>query len=135
MTENILNQYQDFVNAVTSNASKDKEAFLNRINELYDANVDVARLLTAGIGLASESGELLEVVKKIIFHGKPYSEENKVLLIKEAGDVLWYWANFCTALQVDPYEVIAQNVKKLEARYPGGKFEIIRSEVRAEGDI
>jgi len=135
MTENILNQYQDFVNTVTSDASKNKEAFLNRINELYDSNVDVARLLTAGIGLASESGEFLEVVKKVVFHGKPLSEENKIHLQKEAGDILWYWANACIALNVDPYEVINMNIKKLEARYPGGKFEIVRSEVRQEGDI
>jgi NTP pyrophosphatase (non-canonical NTP hydrolase) len=135
MTENVLNQYQDFVNAVTSDASKDKDAFLNRINELYDSNVDVARLLTAGIGLSSESGEFLEIVKKVFFHEKPFSEENILKLKLELGDCLWYWINACKALSIDPYEVIAQNVKKLEARYPGGKFEIIRSEVRQEGDI
>lgn len=135
MTENILNQYQGFVDAVTSDASKDKETFLNRINELYDSGANVSRLLTASIGMASEAGEFSEVVKKLIFQGKPYSEENVIHMRSELGDVAWYWANACMALNIDPYDVINQNVKKLEARYPGGHFEIQRSEVRKEGDF
>jgi NTP pyrophosphatase (non-canonical NTP hydrolase) len=135
MTENILNQYQGFVDAVTSDASKDKETFLNRINELYDSGANVSRLLTASIGMASEAGEFSEVVKKLIFQGKPYSEENVAKMRSELGDIQWYWANACMALNIDPYEVINQNIGKLEARYPGGHFEIQRSEVRKEGDF
>jgi NTP pyrophosphatase (non-canonical NTP hydrolase) len=135
MTENVLNQYQEFVDAVTSGASKDKETFMNRIGDLYDSGANVSRLLTASIGMSSEAGEFSEVVKKIIFQGKPYSEENVIHMQKELGDVLWYWVNACMALNIDPYEVVDQNIKKLEARYPGGHFEIVKSEVRKVGDI
>lgn len=130
-----LDQYLTFVDGVTSQASKDKDAFLARINELYEQGCDVARLNTAAAGLEAEAGEFQEVVKKIMFQGKPYNEDNIFHMKRELGDIMWYWANACTALGLDPYEVIEENVRKLEARYPGGSFNIQRSEVRAEGDL
>jgi NTP pyrophosphatase (non-canonical NTP hydrolase) len=129
-----LHQYQDFVNEITSPPSKNKEAFLVRINELYDQGCDVARLQTATDGLCSESGELKEIVKKMLFQGKPYNEDNKRHMMLELSDVLWYWMNGCISLGVDPYDVIDANIAKLQSRYPGG-FAIQRSEVRKEGDI
>jgi NTP pyrophosphatase (non-canonical NTP hydrolase) len=135
MSENFLNQYLKFVDAVTSQPSKDKAAFLARIEELYDQGCDVARLHTAADGLVAEAGEFMEVVKKITFQGKPYNEDNVFHMKRELGDVMWYFANAAMALGIDPYEIIEENVRKLEARYPGGKFEISRSEVRAEGDL
>ena len=134
MSKEFLDQYTVFVDGVTSAASKDKDAFIARINELYDSGCDVARLTTAAAGLSSEGGEFVEVVKKILFHGKPYTEENVFHLKRELGDVIWYWTNACKALGLDPYEVIMENIDKLKSRYPGG-FSIDRSEKRAPGDI
>jgi NTP pyrophosphatase (non-canonical NTP hydrolase) len=132
--EKVLNRYATFVDGVTSQASKNKEVYLARIEELYAAGVDVARLNTAAIGLSSESGELLEIVKKDNFHGKPLNEENLTHARRELGDIIWYWTNACMALDIDPYEVIETNVAKLQARYPGGVFDVYRAENRQEGD-
>ena len=82
----------------------------------------------------SESGEFVEIVKKMILQGKPASEENIFHMKRELGDIIWYWTTACAALGLDPYEVISENQKKLEARY-GEKFEVQRSEVRKEGDL
>jgi NTP pyrophosphatase (non-canonical NTP hydrolase) len=130
-----LEQYLEFVDGVTSDASKNKEAFLARVEELYAAGCDVARLNTASEGLSSEGGEFQEVVKKIMWQGKPYDEANIFHMKRELGDIMWYFANACIALKLDPYEIIEENIRKLEARYPGGKFAIQRSEIRAEGDL
>jgi len=135
MTEKFLNKYAEFVDAVTSNPSKNKEAFIARINELYDQGCDVSRLLTATIGMSAEAGEFTEITKKIIFQGKPYNDENKFCFLRELGDQVWYFANACIALGINPYEVFEENIRKLESRYPDGKFSIERSEVRKDGDI
>jgi len=135
MTEQYLNQYLGFVDAVTSDASKSKEAFIARIEELYEQGCDVSRLNTAAAGLSAEAGEFQEIVKKIMFQGKPYNADNVFHMKRELGDVMWYFAQACMALNLDPYEIVDENIRKLEARYPGGKFEIARSEVRKEGDL
>lgn len=132
---NELDQYLRFVDGVTSDDSKYTETWLCRVRQLQDEGCDVARLMTAAIGMADEAGEFAGLTKKIMFHGKPYDEANREHLAKELGDVIWYWAQACIALGVDPIEVIKQNVSKLESRYPGGKFSIDRSEVRKEGDV
>ena len=98
------------------------------------SDVKIPRLLTAALGLGSESGEFVEIVKKMILQGKPASEENIFHMKRELGDIMWYWTTACTSLGLDPYEVISENQKKLEARY-GEKFEVQRSEVRKEGDL
>jgi NTP pyrophosphatase (non-canonical NTP hydrolase) len=140
-----LNRYAKFVLEVCSDDSKDYDAFLDRLDLLkdnYDVNimsygpqVNLPLLLTSGIGLASEGGEFNEIVKKIFFHGKSLSEENIYHMKRELGDIIWYWMNACNALGLDPEDVIAENVKKLEARYPGGKFSVYHSENRKKGDI
>lgn len=91
--------------------------------------------MTAGTGLGSEGGEFQEIVKKIFFQGKPLNEDNIFHMKRELGDIAWYWANACNALGLDPNEVLAENVGKLEARYPGGKFDAHYSENRKEGDL
>lgn len=131
----VLKEYSTFVDGVTSEASKDTEQYINAIVRLADQGCDIARLDTAFTGLCSESGEANDLVKKLKFHGKDWTAETRQHLIKELGDVAWYWANACMALGVDPEVVLERNVEKLEARYPGGKFDIHRSENRAEGDI
>ena len=132
-----LNKYADFVMAVTSKESREVEAFISRLREVHfdSATLNGSLLLTAMIGMTSEAGEAQEIVKKVLFQGKPYTEETRIHLKKELGDVIWYWINACNALDLDPNEVVAENVAKLEARYPGGKFNAYYSENRKEGDI
>lgn len=131
----MLNKYKTFVDGVTSSASKDNQAFIESIKRLDEEGCNIARLDTAFTGLCSESGEANDLVKKLKFHGKRWSPEIREHLIKELGDVAWYWAQACLALDVDPEDVLITNVKKLEARYPGGKFSIEKSENRVAGDI
>lgn len=131
-----LNLYSDFVRAVTSDPSNHTDRLIARITELdQDPDVNVSLLLTAAIGLGAEGGEFQEIVKKMLFQGKPLNDEAKWHMLRELGDVIWYWVNACRALNIDPNEVIAQNVKKLEARYPGGKFDVTNSENRKRDDI
>lgn len=131
-------KYAEFVMAVTSKESRVAAEFLDRVKEIHyhnDTVINVPLLLTSMIGLTSEAGEAQEILKKVLFQGKPYTEDTRLHLIKELGDVIWYWTNACNALQIDPNEVIAGNVSKLEARYPGGTFNAYYSENRKEGDI
>ena len=127
-------RYEEFVNAVTSDSSKDFELFADRLVELDRKGANIQRLTTAAVGLSAESGEFLEIVKKMVFQGKPWDEHNRKHLIIELGDVMWYVAQACMALDVPFDDVIRGNVKKLEKRYPGGSFSVEKSEVRAKGD-
>ena len=129
-----LNKYKDFVKAVTSIESNNTVA-LSRQLESLDNRVNIALLLTGSIGLASEGGELSEIVKKCVFQGKPLNDDTVFHMKRELGDIMWYWINACRALELDPNEVIAENVKKLEARYPGGSFDVHYSENRQDGDL
>ena len=126
--------YEEFVDAVTSDSSKDFVALADRLGELDRQGANIERLTTAGVGLAAESGEFLEIVKKMVFQGKPWNEDNRDHLIIELGDVMWYVAQACMALEIDFEDVIEGNIKKLEKRYPGGSFTIRNSEIRAVGD-
>ncbi len=132
-----LNKYQQFVEAVTSKESNNYDYLHRRIEELRNGEpvINPSLLLTAGIGLASEGGEFNEIVKKMFFQGKPLNEENVFHMKRELGDIIWYWTNACNALGLDPNDVIAENVNKLEARYPGGKFDAHYSENRKAGDL
>ena len=136
MTNNVdFDKYSHFVDAVTSDCSKDFVSLADRLGELDRQGACIERLTTAGVGLAAESGEFLEIVKKMVFQGKPWNDANREHLIVELGDVMWYVAQACMALDISFDEVIKRNVKKLENRYPGGKFDVTNSEIRAEGDI
>ncbi len=136
MTKSIdFEKYEKFVDAVTSEASTDFLALSNRLVELDEKGANIERLLTAGVGINAEGGEFLEIIKKMIFQGKPWDAHNKEHLVIELGDLMWYVAQACMALGVSFDEVIARNVKKLEARYPGGAFDVYYSENRAEGDL
>ena len=130
------NKYLDFVTEVTSLPSTDLAALLSRITELdIESDADVPRLLTAALGLTAESGEFTEVVKKIILQGKPYNEDNVFHMKRELGDICWYLAQACMALDTTFDEIIEMNVDKLKARYPGGEFDVHQSENRKEGDL
>ena len=129
-----LNKYKDFVRAVTSTESNTTTHLTRKLEELDD-KVNIALLMTGSIGLASEGGEFSEIVKKCVFQGKPLNDDTIFHMKRELGDIMWYWISACRALELDPNEVIAENVKKLEARYPGGSFDVHYSENRKDGDL
>jgi len=136
MAKNVdFEKYTEFVDAVTSNESKSSESFSVRLRELYSEGLPVERLLTAAVGMSAESGEFIEVVKKMIFQGKPVNEENLFHLKRELGDVMWYVAQACMALDTSFDEIVEMNVEKLKKRYPGGEFDVHKSENRVEGDL
>ena len=129
-------KYLDFVEGVTSEPSKDFAKLLARMTELEaTGDADLPHLLTAALGLTAEAGEFTEVVKKIILQGKPYNEDNVFHMKRELGDICWYIAQACMALDTTFDEIIEMNVEKLESRYPGGSFDVHHSENRVEGDL
>ena len=131
MTKKIdFKKYQEFVDAVTSDASKDFLSLTERMVELDQKGANIERLLTAGVGMNAEAGEFLEIIKKMLFQGKPWNQDNKEHLIIELGDVMWYITQACIALGVSLDEVISGNVDKLMKRYPGGNFDVYYSENR-----
>ena len=127
-------RYEEFVDAVTSDSSKDFVSLADRLGELDRQGANIERLTTAGVGINAEGGEFLEIIKKMVFQGKPWNEDNREHLIIELGDIMWYVAQACMALEVSFDEVIATNVKKLEKRYPEGSFDVYFSENRRKGD-
>ncbi len=129
-----FNRYEEFVAAVTSECSTNFVDFADRIGDLDRQGANIERLLTAGVGINAEGGEFLEIIKKMVFQGKPWNEDNREHLIIELGDVMWYVAQATMALDISFDEVIETNVNKLKKRYPGGEFNVHNSEVRAAGD-
>ncbi len=132
----MINDYGKFVDSTTSSESKYTGDLVIRLTRLQTQHKDIAwsRLMTSAIGMLAESGEFAEIMKKILFQGKVMNEDNRFHMKRELGDVLWYWIQGCIALGYEPEEVMKENIKKLESRYPNG-FEIARSEKREEGDI
>ncbi len=132
-----LNDYKNFVEKVTSDESNDIESLqkvFNKIKE-FDPDTNVSLLMTAAIGLGSETGEFQEIVKKILFQGKELHPETKFHMKRELGDILWYWINACRALNINPDDVVLENVDKLKSRYPAGEFSVFHSENRKKGDL
>ena len=134
MTSNFDSKYVKFVNQVTSDESKNHVAFINRIRDLEETS-EMHRLLTAAVGMSAEGGKFLEIVKKIIFQGKPYNEDNVRHLKIELGDILWYVAQACMALDISLDEITDMNIDKLSKRFPDGHFSEYYSENRKEGDL
>ena len=130
-----LNKYVEFVNTTTSSPSKEHTPFIDRLLELRENGFPTERLLTAAVGMSAEAGEFTEIVKKIVFQGKPVNEENLFHLKRELGDIMWYVSQACLGLDISLEEVIQMNFEKLSARYPEGAFSIERSENRVEGDL
>lgn len=129
-------KYIEFVRQTTSPASSNYAQLLSRMTEL-EANddADVPRLLTAALGLTAEAGEFTEVIKKVFLQGKPYTLDNVFHLKRELGDICWYLAQACMALDTDFNEILQMNYEKLSARYPEGTFDVHYSENRKEGDL
>ena len=131
-----LNKYKEFVEKVTSIQSNEIGSLTEQMHRLEaDSDVNMSLLLTGGIGLSSETGEFNEIIKKCMFQGKPLNDETVYHLKRELGDIIWYWISSCRALDLDPNEVIEENVNKLKARYPGGEFDVHYSENRKQGDL
>lgn len=129
-----FNRYAEFVDAVTSDASKEFLALSDRLVALDEKGANIERLLTAAVGINAEGGEFMEIIKKMVFQGKPWNEDNKEHLIIELGDVMWYVAQACLALDITLDDVVARNVQKLLKRYPEGAFDVYFSENRASDD-
>ena len=130
-----LNKYMEFVDTTTSHPSKSNEEFIRRIENLNEKGVNIARLMTAAVGMSAEAGEFTEIVKKIAFQGKEVTLENHEHMVKELGDVFWYFTQALLGLGVDVQTVVLKNMIKLTDRYPEGAFDIYFSENRADGDI
>jgi len=129
------NKYIEFVRQTTSPASSEYPKLVERLNELERQGADVSRLMTAAFGMSAEAGEFTEVIKKIFLQGKPYTEENVFHMKRELGDLCWYLAQACIALDITFEEVLEMNYEKLSARYPAGAFDVYRSENRKDGDV
>lgn len=132
-----LNEYSNFVSNVTSRESNFFKDFIDRLENVKtnDSNINMSLLITSSLGLSSETGEFNEIVKKIIFQGKEMNQDNLFHMKRELGDIIWYWINACRSLNLDPYDVIDENVKKLKARYSKEEFSVQESENRKINDI
>ena len=129
-----FSRYEHFVDAVTSDASKDFVALADRLVELDGKGANIERLLTAGVGINAEGGEFLEIIKKMVFQGKAWNRDNREHLIIELGDIMWYVAQATMALGISMEDVLDTNIKKLAKRYPDGMFDAYYSENRQAGD-
>lgn len=130
-----LSRYDHFVSSVTSEVSKNLDLFVKRLHDLQNEGINPPLLLTGATGLAGESGEYSEIVKKLNWHGKDLTPELREHMKKELGDIIFYWMMSCQAMGFDPDDVVKSNVDKLQARYPEGAFSVERAENRAEGDV
>ena len=130
-----LSKYAVFVDGVTSDHSRDYQSFVESLDDLDGQGYNIHRLLTAAVGVSAEGGEFMEIVKKMVFQGKPWDDHNRKHLVIELGDVMWYVMQACMALNITLDDVIAGNVEKLKKRYPGGEFDVYKSENRLEGDL
>ena len=129
-----FNRYEEFVAQVTSKASTNFVDFADRIGELDREGANIERLLTAGVGINAEGGEFLEIIKKMVFQGKPWNDDNREHLIIELGDIMWYVAQATQALGISMEQVLDGNIRKLSKRYPEGTFDVYYSENRAAND-
>jgi NTP pyrophosphatase (non-canonical NTP hydrolase) len=130
-----LDKYSKFVQVMTSKPSKEFDAYVERITELKENGCDVSRLNTAAVGIVAEAGEFAEIVKKILFQGKEYNQDNIDHMIIELGDILWYISQAATALGVRLDDILLANTFKLLKRYPDGEFDVLKSEYRAPNDL
>ena len=135
MQQNLLEEYTDFVDQVTSEASKSSDKMRERINYLNSKDIEMSRLLTAGIGLSGEVGEFNEIIKKIMFQGKTFDVVAHEHMRRELGDIMWYVVQACLALKVDLVDIINGNKEKLSNRFPQNQFNEKFDANRNEGDI
>lgn len=116
----------DYIIAMRRTCSGDFPAIAGRASAEGGIN-----LLHASMGLATESGEVVDAIKKHLFYGKPIDRTN---LIEEAGDVLWYLALLLDTVGVSFEQVMDVNIAKLQKRFPEkfGGFEALNRDLSAE---
>ena len=129
-----VRKHREFVDDVTSEATKDCDVFIEKLDALQDGDPrwsQPQRLLTGAIGICSEGGELLDIVKKILFQGKEPTPELREKIKLELGDVMWYVQQVLIWSSWTLEEVLAENTKKLTGRFPEG-FSVDKSENRED---
>lgn len=105
-----FNEYQDISNSTS--AYKDKQ--------------EIERTIVAVLGLAGESGEVADHLKKAVGQGHLLHVDH---IVRELGDILWYVAETASSLGISLNDVAERNVVKLAERYPDG-FDTGRSQNR-----
>ncbi len=129
-----ITAHREFVNSVTSETTVDSDLFMDRLAGFQDGDAEWTepqRLLTGAIGICSEGGELLDLVKKILFQGKEPTPELREKIKLELGDVMWYVQQVLIWSSWTLEEVLAENTKKLTGRFPEG-FSVDKSENRED---
>lgn len=134
MSDKDPQDYLDFVNSVTSDASKNQIDFVDALMIMEEQGAEPSRLMTAALGLNGEAAEFSEIIKKCIFQGKEFDDDTHKRLKSELSDVMWYVAQGCIALNTSIDELCEINTNKLKQRYPEG-FSKDKSENRKEGDL
>ena len=77
----------------------------------------IERISMLCMGIAGESGEMIDYLKKAYFHDHTLSFD---ILKNEIGDILWYLGNICNEYNFDLSEIMQLNIDKLKKRYPAG---------------
>ena len=134
MSDKDPQDYLDFVNSVTSDASKNQIDFVDALMIMEEQGAEPSRLMTAALGLNGEAAEFSEIIKKCIFQGKEFDDATHKRLKSALSDVMWYVAQGCIALNRSIDELCEINTNKLKERYPEG-FSKDKSENRKEGDL
>ena len=117
--------------AMRTNDGKADYRLNKKISESIDDDIDFGGILNGCFGLAGETGEFLDMIKKWVFHEKELDREHAM---KELGDVMWYVAMICHSFGWDLDVIMLKNVTKLKNRYPKG-FDTDMSNHRKEGDL
>ena len=117
----------------TNDSKSDNRLHLAMIQAMADER-KLGDLMNGLLGLSGETGELIDLFKKMIFHGAPWDEEHEEHAKRELGDVLWYIALICHSMNWDMDEIMEKNIEKLKERYPDG-FDTEKSNHRKENDI
>ena len=121
-----IRQHRDFVDSTSSEAIKDGDVLIERLDELQDGDSKWSqpqRLLAGAMGICSEGGELLDVVKKVLFQNEDTSIELRMKLKTELGDVMWNVQQILLAMNWELHEVLAENAKGISNDKNGEKHE------------
>lgn len=94
-------------------------------------DTDEDKLILSSLGLAGESGEVIDAIKKHLYAGHDLDSD---ALLKEIGDVLWYLALLCSVFGWTLDDALKANIDKLHRRFPDG-FRVERSINREDGDL
>lgn len=132
------NEYQKLaIKTNNNNSFKTLMEFISNRNCICDEVENInefnrkSSIIDSLLGLSGEVGEVVDILKKNIFHKKELDKEH---LISEMGDVMWYMALLAESIGTDLNYVMNKNIEKLSKRYPNG-FNFDRANNREENDI